>query len=68
MIKTINVTPSTLTLDENHELVGKDLTLPVFTIWSVTGTYSLISPIQAPFLCSGSLFDINSGKTSTIVL
>jgi hypothetical protein len=68
MIQTINVTPSTITLDENREQMGKDLALPVFTIWSVTGTYYLISPIQAPFLCSGRLFDINSGKTSTIVL
>jgi len=30
--------------------------------------YPLIIPIQAPFLCSGSLFDTNSGKTSTIIL
>jgi peptidylprolyl isomerase len=29
LVKVINVTPSTYTLDENHELVGKDL---VFTI------------------------------------
>jgi hypothetical protein len=67
MIQTINVTPSTITRDENHELVDKDLTPPVFTIWSVTGTYPLISPVQAPFLCSGRLFDTNSRKTSTIV-
>jgi hypothetical protein len=39
-----------------------------FGLWSVTGTYPLISPIQAPFMCSGRLFDTNSGKTSTIVL
>ena len=30
--------------------------------------YPLISPIQVPFLCSGRLFDTNSGKTSTIIL
>ena len=68
MIQTINVTPSRITRDENRELVGKDLPTPVFTIWSVTGTYPLIIPIQAPFLCSGRLFDSNSGKTSTIIL
>jgi len=39
-----------------------------FSLFSgVTGTYPLISPNWAPFLCSGRLFDTNSTKTSTIV-
>ena len=43
MIQTINVTPSTITLDKNHEPVGKDMT-PLFSLSGVSRVHTPRSP------------------------